>query len=144
MTDDEKARWSEINIHQPIESLVQHGPTLKVGISGVPFTGDNIIQAAAQIDTGASNCGISERLIKRLSLEPLPGEFLTVEAGREPIARKAYWVRLRLPVMEVEVEAYSLPSLTDPHDFLIGRDVLANCRIMVDFTSGQVKLHFRA
>lgn len=142
MTDDKEAAWAKIAIRQPIDELIKHGPSLKIGILPVPSIG-NAVGALAQIDTGAAGTGLSPRLVSALSLPPT-GDGEIREPGREIISVKFYRVRLILPSrLDVEVEVAGLPSLAEPHDILIGRDILAEARLLVDFTDGITRLHFK-
>lgn len=140
MANDEKSIWTKFGFNQPIKSLIEHGPAAPVGIG--PAGSQTSISALAQIDTGAAGCGISPRLVKRLNLQPV-GSGTIHEAGREPVTADFFFVRLTLPAMNIELNVAGLPSLALPHDVLIGRDVLARFRLLVDFTSGVTQLHFK-
>ena len=141
MTNDKETVWTKIGFQQTVEDVIKHGPSARVGI-GPRVSTEPVIQALAQIDTGAAGCGISPRLSKRLNLDPIDtGEIH--EAGREPITTSIFSVRLFTPVMDIELDVAGLPSLAPPHDILIGRDILARFRLLVDFTNGVTQLHFK-
>lgn len=142
MTNDEEAVWAKIKITQTVDEILKHGPSLNVGVAPVPFEGTGMMTALAQIDTGAAGSGMSPRLARKLSLKPV-GSGEIREAGRDPIVASYFRVRLFLPSTDIETNIVGLPSLDPPHDVLIGRDILANCRLLVDFTRGLTGLHIK-
>lgn len=140
MADDDKTVWAKVGFHQPVDDLIQHGPTAPVDIR---VAGQSAFQALALFDTGAAGTGLSPALVARLGIVPT-GEGFIHEAGREPIAAHFFPVHIAIPGLPwVELDAEGLPSLAPPHDILIGRDVLASFRFSIDFTEGRVALHFR-
>ena len=143
MTDDEKAAWAKIRITQTVDELIKYGPSIKIGIAPVPFEGAGLVTVLAQIDTGAAGSGMSPRLTRKLGLKPIDSGEIH-EAGRTPIIAPYFRVRLILPSTDIETDIVGLPSLNPPHDVLIGRDILTNCRLIVDFTSGLTALHIRS
>ena len=143
MTDDEKAAWAKIKINQTVDELLKFGPSIEIGIAPVPFEGKGLTTVIAQIDTGAAGSGMSPRLTRKLNLEPIDqGEFH--EPAREPIVVNYFRVRLILPSTDIETDIVGLPSLDPPHDVLIGRDILANCRLIIDFPRGLTGLYIKA
>ena len=143
MTDDEEAAWTKIRITQTVDNLLKDGPSLKIDVAPVPFEGNGLTTVLAQIDTGAAGSGMSPWLTGKLNLRPVR-EVEIHEAGREPIVAQIFRVRLFLPSIDIEIDIVSLPSLNKPHDVLIGRDILKNSRIIVDFTSGVTGLHIKS
>lgn len=142
MADDEEASWAKIRITQPVDEIIQYGPSIKIGVAPVPFQGEGTTIVLAQIDTGAAGTGISARLARKLNLKPV-GFGEVHEAGRNPIKAPYFKVRLSLPSTDIESEVVGLATLDPPHDVLIGRDLLANCRLVVDFLSGLTVLHIK-
>ena len=143
MADNKKIRWTQINIRQSADDLFQRGPSLSIGIAPL---GNNtgMLSILAQIDTGAHGTGISPRVAEKLSLSPA-GHGEIREAGRKPIACPYYPVRLSIDsIMDIELEVVGLPALGAPHDPVIGRDVLANCRLAIDFSLGHTALFIKA
>lgn len=136
MEDD----WIKTSFEQTRADLFAYGPTAPVGISEVGKR-QATLQAVALIDTGAAGTGISPKLAAKLNLQPI-GTGLIHEAGREPIAADIFEARLFFPGMDVELDIAGLPSLAEPHDMIVGRDVLAQARISVDFTTGITLLQF--
>jgi hypothetical protein len=144
MTDDEEPGWTKIRITQPINDLIKNGPSIRVGIAPMPFEGPGMTSVLALIDTGTSGTGISPRLRSKLALKPIDVGFAH-EAGREPIEGHYFKVRLFFPAgIQVDIDVFGLPSVTTNHDILIGRDILASCRLAVDFVSGVTRLHFKS
>lgn len=141
MANDEKPIWTKIGFQQSIQDLIRYGPSIAVGIAAADASSPTV-EALALFDTGASGCGISPRLTEQLNLEPIDAGVIH-EAGREPITANIFSVRLFVPRMDVELDIAGLPSLAEPHDILIGRDFLANFRLLVDFTTGGTQLHFK-
>ena len=143
MADNEEPVWAKIDFRQNVDDLVQYGPSLKVGISADPFVGGEMASACSQIDTGAAGTGISTRLAERLGLVAIDHGELH-HPGGDPIVAPAFKVRLYLPGAELNLEVIGLSTLDPPHDVLIGRDVLASCRLVVDFSRGMVGLDIKA
>jgi predicted aspartyl protease len=141
MTNDKEPGWTKIRIRQSVDDLFKRGPTINIGIAPQPFLGRGLMTVLAQIDTGAAGTALSPRLANKLGLEPA-GRGKIIEAGREPIVVPYFKVRLFLPGMDIETKVSGL-SLPPPHDILIGRDILANCRIAIDFITGAVCLHIK-
>ncbi len=142
MTNNEEAGWTKINFRQPPDKLREHGPSIGLGISAAPYAGGNIINTLAQIDTGAGGTAISTRIAALLNLGPT-GKGEVREAGREPIVGYYAKVRLLIPGAYIELEVVALSSLHPPHEILIGRDILSNCRLFVDFVGGLTSLHIK-
>lgn len=133
MADNKKSIWSKITVRQPINDLVQHGPTIAVEVSGIQ--GGTRVKALAQIDTGAAGTGISQGLAITLGLKAIAWGGVH-QPGLEEFQAPYFRVRLTLPIGDIETEVVGLVTLDPPHDILIGRDVLTRCRLTVDFTSG--------
>lgn len=142
MTNDEEPGWTKINLRQPPDHLRQYGPCMEIGIRPA-IDGAATITALALIDTGAHSTGISAEIAQRLGLSPVDHGTIH-EAGREPIVAPVYRVRLTMASLDAELEVTGLPSLSKPHDAIIGRDILAGCRLAIDFASGRTTLHIRA
>ena len=143
MADNEEAAWAKININQTVDDLLKYGPSIKIGIAPVPFTGEGMMTVCAQIDTGADGTGMSPRLTSKLNLRPVDTGTIH-EAGREAITASFFKVRLFIPPSaEIDTDIAGLPSLNPPHDVLIGRDILSSCRLLIDFTRGVTGLHFK-
>ena len=143
MTDDEEAAWAKIVFEQSVEDILKHGPTLDIGIAPLPFVGKGMTTVRAQIDTGAICSGLRPGLANELGLNKV-GEATAHVGGLQPVVASCYSARLFLASTEVDLEMVDLATLDPPHDVLIGRDILANCRLIVDFTSGLTALHIKA
>jgi len=144
MTNDKEPGWAKIRITQKVDDLIKHGPSITVGITPMPFEGAGMISVLALIDTGASGTGISPRLARKLDLKPIDIG-IAREAGREPIEGHYFRVRLFLPAgVQIDTDVFGPPSVTTDHDVLIGRDILASCRLIVDFVSGVTGLHVQS
>jgi predicted aspartyl protease len=142
MTNDKEAGWAKITFRQTVDELIQNGPTIEIGVTCIDS--GNGARVLAQIDTGAAGTGVSAKLAERLGLMPYGEHGEIHEAGRERLVVPYHFVRLTLPHADIEHEVACLPSLGAPHDVLIGRDILANSRLVVDFIAGVVGLHIRA
>jgi predicted aspartyl protease len=142
MADDEKPRWTKIDLAQTVDDIFEHGPTLPIKIRAGHLKG-GIVQVLALIDTGASATGLSPRLVQKLVLVPFDHGAIQ-EAGREPIEAARFEVSILLePSRYIDALAVGLPSLAAPHDVIVGRDVLARCRLDVNFTTGVTSIHFK-
>jgi predicted aspartyl protease len=142
MTDNKEPGWAKIRNTQAVDDLVKYGPSIEVGIAPIPF-GTGRRSALAQIDTGAGGTAISPRLARKLNLKPV-AKGTAHQAGLPPITAQYFRVRLFLPSTDIEMEVVGFATLNPPHDVLIGRDVLANCRLAVDFLSGVTCLHIKS
>lgn len=144
MTGEDKTVWNSVGFNQRVDDLMQHGPTAHVGVAAIPYSSGSAIAALAQFDTGAAGTEISPRLVERLGLKPV-GVGIIQEAGREPLAADFFTICLWLPGIDrrIELDVAGLPSLADPHDVLIGRDVMSSFKLVVDFISGATLLHFK-
>jgi predicted aspartyl protease len=123
MTDDKEPIWSQVRIRQPVDDIIQYGPSIEVDVSAID--GGPRIKALAQIDTGAHGTAISTRLALKLDLRQIgAGEIR--QPGLAPIVSPYFRVRVTLPIAgDIETDVAGLSSLSLPHDILIGRNVLA-------------------
>lgn len=127
----------KIAVEQGRQALVTLGPTFDVWLADASQTE---VQAVAQIDTGAGNTSITERLRRRLGLTP-KGAAPVHEAGREPITIPIIETSLRLQKgPPIVLKMGVIASMGDAHDVLIGRDILGGCRFVVDFIHGRFEL----
>ncbi len=143
MTNDEKAGGAKITITQTVDEILQFGPSIEIGIAPAPFDGTGKIVVLAQIDTGAICSGLRPGFAKELGLNKV-GEATAHVAGLQPVVVSCFNVRFYLATIEFDLEVVELATLDPPHDVLIGRDILSNCRIEVDFTSGLIVLHIKS
>jgi hypothetical protein len=142
MTDNKEPLWSKICLRQPVDDIVKYGPSIEVNVSAID--GGPRIKALAQIDTGAAGSGISKKLAAKLKLRPT-GAGEIHQPGLPSTVAPYFRVRIALPIAgDIEVEVTGLATLDPPHDVLIGRDILALCRLAIDFTDGTTTLHIRA
>jgi hypothetical protein len=140
MTDDEKALWSKVTVRQPIDELIQHGPTIAVVVSAVD--GGPSFKALAQFDTGAAGTGISKPLALKLALKPIAWGGVH-QPGFEQFEAPYFRARIALPIGDIETDVVGLVTLDPPHDVLIGRDVLKYCRLTIDFTTGLTEFRIK-
>ena len=142
MTDNQETIWTKIGFDQPVDNLIQNGPTAPVAIRSA--TGGEVVSAMALFDTGAAVSAISPALVERLNLCPI-GKGTVHEAGRDPLSAPFFHVHVIIPGIGswIELDVAGLPALARPHDILIGRDFLSHFRFSVDFTEGRVALHFK-
>jgi hypothetical protein len=141
MADDPAVGWTNVAITQSVEDLLQRGPTIKIELSASGEAAEPI-PVLAQIDTGAHPTAISPVIARRLGLQSTVPGYLLQEAGRPPVDALEYRVRIRIPSASIGVEmnVVGLPALGDPHHVLIGRNFLAGCRLLVDFSTGNTLL----
>ena len=139
MTNDE-AGWTEIRIRQPLDEFAKYGPTIEVSVSAIE--GNEAVKVLAQIDTGAAGTGISKRLAQKLALQQI-GKGAVHQPGLPEITAPYFRVKLSFPSIEIESDVVGLITLDPPHDILIGRDILANSRMIVDFTKGVTLVQFK-
>jgi hypothetical protein len=120
------------------EDLQRHGPTIPVRVG--PANGEAEHSVLAQVDTGASHSAISPRLAAFLGVRPTR-EVKANHPVHEPVLVDVFRCSLALPNGTVlEADCAVLPNLIHPHDVLIGRDILAICRLSIDFVSGEWSL----
>lgn len=143
MADDEEPGWSKVEFTQTPDDLFQHGPTLHAGILRLPLSSNRGAGVLAQLDTGAGITAIPLRMAEKLGLEPLGyGELR--EAGRDVRETPYYRVELLLSErIRFPLDIIGLETLSPPHDLLIGRDVLSNGKLEVDFLTGVTRFRFR-
>jgi hypothetical protein len=140
MTDNEESVWAKIAIRQSVHDLRKHGPTFEVGVTDIA-TGTSK-RVYAQIDTGADHTCVSPVLARALHLKAI--DICIVRQPNEPVRGAPYFkVRLSLPLADIDLDVALLTTLDAPHDVLIGRDILANSRLSIDFASGATDLHIR-
>ena len=143
MTDNEKPVWTEITIRQTADDIRKYGPSLAVRVGALPNNGVKAVEVCAQIDTGAEITSIDDRLAQRLALKAI-AHGLVHKAGAQPHPALYFRVLLSLPHFrfDIDVEAFAT-SLGAPHDLVIGRNVLKDCRLASDFTTGLTRLWIR-
>lgn len=143
MTDDKKSGWTKFSFAQSIDDLIEHGPSLPVSVGALPFDANAARPALAQIDTGATSSAISRRLAEDLGLK-IVSDAVAHMPGLESVVTPCYRVFLILPFADIpELIVADLPTLQPPHDVLLGRDILARCRLGVDFTTGVTCIHLK-
>lgn len=141
MGNNEKSRWTEIAIEQPVNELIKHGPTLKVRVLN-PDTGGSIL-VAAQFDSGASEVAISMALAKRLGLKPFDSGGVQ-HAGSDARNIDYFRIKLLLPdlgIPNLDFEVPGLNGIAPPHDVLIGRNFLQHSMMLVNFLTGVTTIH---
>ncbi|MBI2586717.1 MAG: hypothetical protein HYW28_12740 [Rhodospirillales bacterium] len=134
--------WTVLDTNLAAEHVRRFGPTIAIDIWSVNQT-VKLQDVLAQIDFGASHSCISPRLAPRLNVEPI-GVLNTQIAGLKPEDIPVFRCGVTFPTgTKIEGDFAILPHLAEPHDVLIGRNILANCRVIVDFTSGNIQIHFK-
>jgi predicted aspartyl protease len=134
--------WTKLIVVMPVEELRRVGPTLDIGMwpAGEP---DSAIPLAALVDTGAGHSCISAAAARRLGVGP-SGDLRLHAANSEPRSVPRFRCGFLLPGVRGEAEFAVLSTLRHPHDALIGRDIMASGRLVVDFTTGVWQLHWRS
>lgn len=151
MANNEEPVWAKIGLRQGVDDLIKYGPTIRAAVRDIASK-PNTVSILAQIDTGAAMSGVSPDVVRRLQLRR-HGSGDIVEAGRERITVDFHEVDIimalrdppsgELRAMSIRCHVAGLPSLAKPHDLLIGRDILGQFRLLVDFTTGTTQLHLR-
>jgi predicted aspartyl protease len=144
MANNEEAGRTKIRINQRANDLIQHGPTIPVVVARLPVDPTKMQCVYAQIDTGAAGSIISDALVNKLGLKRIDfGEVR--QAARVVITAPYFRVRFILGRrIEIDLNVVALSTFDPPHDVLLGRDILASCRLNVDFLSGETRLHIKA
>src|SRR6516162_1177637 len=97
MADDKEAVWTKIEFRQAVDHLVEHGPTLDIGVARDIEDGSPLLRVKAQIDTGAERTCIDPQLARDLGLAAT-GKGRVRQAGvARPIFSNYFPVRLLLP-----------------------------------------------
>ena len=136
----ESEGWVRIRVTAKVEELRQFGPTLPVTVSANSLSKETF----AQVDTGANHSCISERLADQMGIPP-HGALYQHPAGSEPEHTAVFRCAIEFPNgTKIDADMAVLPSLSDPHDVLIGRDILQTCRLVVDFVTGEWEIHFKS
>jgi hypothetical protein len=134
-----------LNIKQSPEQLQQLGPSLCIEIELADGPQDQIPErfggVVALVDTGANVSFISSRLITTLNATPVDTRIKIVNGKPENVAM--YRCKVIYPNGVYHINDFSIfPNLSEPHDLLIGRDMLANTQMTVDFPSGNWTILF--
>lgn len=138
MSEDD---WIKIERRQSAEDMRQFGPTTTVGI-GLPGSHSPLRSVLGQIDTGAGVSAISQKLVNDLGLEPVDFGTAHLPIYGE-VSALYYSVRIFFHGVERDVDVVGLSTLNSPHDFLMGRDMLEQTRVVIDFLGGAFAVHFR-
>jgi len=130
--------WHARKERLPREFLLKHGPTWRVLVSD--RDGGSPVAVRALIDTGADGTVIGPGLADRLALRMIyTGEIR--EIGRDVVKATFHAVHITLPgLLDADWEVARLDFLAEPHEVVIGRDILASCRLFVDFVDGEIAL----
>jgi predicted aspartyl protease len=103
-------------------------------------------QVVALVDTGATICGISERMIQQMNLSPYrESEFETTEGLRKSPVYVFDVIFPKGKVFEnIEAVRVSNSSLYIPHDFLIGMNILRQGDTAITSVNGRLAFSFRS
>jgi hypothetical protein len=143
MSDDNETGWAKIEFCQSVDDLIQHGPSIDIGIGPSPYLGTGQIRVRAQIDTGAVCSGLRPGLAQKLGLSNV-GTAIARIAGLAPIETPLYAAMFFMPFGDIDLNVIDVGSMDAYHGALIGRDILGNCRLNIDFLSGVTTLHIKA
>jgi hypothetical protein len=142
MADDKEAVWTKIELRQPPEEIVKFSPMISLRMARLDpmdcMVGP-VSKVIGLLDSGASIAGLEPEPVKRLGLERIR-EAVIHEAGRPPIETLTYRVRLSIGSLSSRLFATGLLWLGCEYNLIVGRNVLANCRVDFAFTSGQTTL----
>lgn len=100
-------------------------------------------QAQALWDTGATNCAITEELVKRVGLKPVGRAKVHGQGGEKE--QNVYLLNVHLPngVAMVGIRATECASTTGKFDLIIGMDIIAKGDFSVSSADGITKFSFR-
>jgi hypothetical protein len=128
------------------EELQNLGPSLRIIVEPILTTSEiqRIDGVLAIIDTGATRSCISDRLLKRFISLPVIGKRREISAvARETEYVPTYRCKVLYPCgIEAKNDFSVLPHLSEPHDMLIGCDMLAHSQLIIDFPSGKWCISF--
>lgn len=131
-----------LSIASSPEHLLLHGPVINVSIRDANNANSKSENVVALIDTGADiNC-VSPGLVKRLGLVSIGENWVRGagnDASREPVTHL---------ILEFEIgtiitgEFRQYRGLNPDLDIVIGRDILRNTILFMDFTTGRWSIQF--
>lgn len=142
MSDDDETGWAKVELRQSVEDLIQHGPTIEIGIGPSPYLGRGQIRVRAQIDTGAVCSGLRPGLAQKLGLSKV-GNAIARIAGLAPIETPLYAAMFFMPFGDIDLNVIDVGSMDTYHGALIGRDILESCRLNINFLTGVTTLHIK-
>ena len=103
-------------------------------------------EVLALVDTGATICGISKRMIKKMKLEPLREDEICFVKGNTESS--IYILDVIFPKGKVfeNIEAVEINDpdrLRMPHDFIIGMNILRQGDVAITSVNGKIAFSFR-
>jgi predicted aspartyl protease len=138
--------WARLSVDATPEHLRVYGPCVLVDIQGITQSTDTtpkIEGVVALFDTGAGHSCISPALAARLGI-PSHSTLKQYAAGTEPQDTQLFRCILFFPgITQVTADFAILSHLKEPHEVVIGCDILHSARLIVDFTTGQWEAHFK-
>ena len=131
--------WARVQRKMLRRFLLKRGPTLPVVVA---LDGVQPFETLALFDTGANQSFLAPREEKYLGVRI--GEWLIHFAGQPPRPVPVYKGNVRFKNgVNVDCELGIIEHLAEPHGLLIGRDILALGRLIVDFTTGAFEFHIK-
>lgn len=138
-----RANVTKLSFKAKPKALQQWGPNLRVIIQpiGDPPEVSEPELVPAIVDTGSEISGVSPRIAEKLKLPRAEPRNHTTLKGRR---RSEPTVRAKIVFGDgVERhEIFSILDFIDDYDVLIGRDLLKDARLFIDFVSGEWHIEF--
>lgn len=129
--------------HDPAD-MRSFGPTMEIGVTFVTQTPaiSRIDRVLALIDTGAGRSCLAQHFINSINAKPNTDIGITHPDGKtERIP--AFTCIFHYPKgIDTKIDCAIWPNLAKPHDILIGRDILKDTRLLVNFKTGEWELCF--
>lgn len=131
-----------------VELLIKHGPCFEVGIQALDASmqhpvSDRFENIVALIDTGATHSCISDRLANRFMVDAVDRTHQAA-AGFEPVFVDSWTCKIFFPYDRIILtnKFALLAHLAEPHDIVIGRDILRDTILNINFLTGHWDLTF--
>jgi hypothetical protein len=140
MASDPNKPGMHLDVTQDRAALIANGPTIALSLRALLPDGSSgtlISNLLAQFDTGASRSCITLAVATKLGTQPSSVTASRI-AGDQELALPTYKCAFVFP--DGTTWATEIPALSylgPPHDILIGRDLMNNSRLLVDFTTGK-------
>jgi predicted aspartyl protease len=139
--------WVRLAVDALPEELRRFGPCVEVSMQPVTQShepaGPKIDKLVALVDTGAGTSCLGPKLAARLGITP-KRTIIQHAAGAKSQNVPVFRCKLFYPgITQVEADFAVLSHLKEPHEVVIGCDLLYQSRVVADFTSGKWEIHFK-
>ena len=142
-------QYSAITIFDDIETFKHIYFTVKITLKRAPQICGNITvnvidnyEPIAMVDTGATICGITTRMVKRMGLESCGTFEFTHAIGMSDAPKYILDVQIKNVMIFKDIEAVEI-SDDHSHDFIIGMNILSQGDISITYANGKRAFSFR-